>query len=208
MAIGFDGEFSRCALPNALYPIPIYFFAAVATAYAARQPEKSLAAFQLLLMIAFAIDVVMFALALSSLSNQSTRNTSIFIGYTSVFLATLWLAIAGIVAMARLFNRNIVPVITTIVLIVAPLTIGFRHEHLWAESREMQEAKYKAYSRNQITNEDNFYKQPTLLAEALDAITPQRAGVPELFFWFCGRRVSKCISQRGRCGYIINAGAI
>lgn len=56
VAIGVDGEFNRWALPSVLYPITISLIAAIATAYAARQPEKSLAAFQLLLMMAFAID--------------------------------------------------------------------------------------------------------------------------------------------------------
>ena len=59
--IGIDGQFKRDALPAAIAHLPIILFAAIVTAYVVRSSEKTLFILQAFLMIAAAIDLVVYS---------------------------------------------------------------------------------------------------------------------------------------------------
>ncbi len=185
---GFGGEFHAQALQGMLFHVPLMICAGVAMAYAARQPEKSLATVQMLLMIAFAVDVLCIVVSLIWDGNGGVASRMIYriVGRAAPYLPAIWLAAASMVAATRLLNiapRQRLPAVLIATIIIAlPLATTFRDRSMWSESYEDRKAEAESYLRNNLTQEDIFYRQPELLARELAAFQPQRPGVIDVFF--------------------------
>ena len=184
----FSGEFQAQALQGMLFHVPLLICAGVAMAYAARQPEKSLATVQMLLMIAVAVDVIGIATSLIWGGSGGVASRAIYriVGRAAPYLPAIWLASASLVAAIRLLSiapRLRLPAVLIAAIIIAlPLATTFRDRSMWSESYEDRKAEAELVLRNNLTQEDIFYRQPELLARELAALQPQRAGVTEIFF--------------------------
>ncbi len=187
---GLDGVFQKHALQGMLFHVPLLVCAAIAVAYAARRPEKSLALVQMLLMIAVAVDILCLAMAQLQLGGIAGRPLVRAIARAapqwSLVLPALWLALASLVAMARLLaippRARLLPILIAASLIALPLAAIYRDRTMWSESYDDRKAEAESYLRNNLTQEDIFYRQPELLARELAALQPQRPGVTEVFF--------------------------
>ena len=184
----FGGEFHAQALQGMLFHVPLLICAGVTIAYAARQPEKSLAAVQMLLMIAVAVDVLCLAASLiwGGSGGAASRVMYRIVGRAAPYLPAIWLACASLVAIVRLLGiapRARLPALLIATFIIAlPLAMTFRDRSMWSESYEDRKAEAESYLRNNLTQEDIFYRQPELLARELAALQPQRPGVTDVFF--------------------------
>ena len=187
---GLDGVFQKHALQGMLFHVPLLVCAGIAVAYAARLPEKSLAVVQMLLMIAVAVDVLCLAFAQLQLGGIAGRPLARVIARValqwSLVLPALWLALASVVAMSRLLaippRARMLPILIAASLIALPLAAIYRDRAMWSESYDDRKAEAESYLRNNLTQEDIFYRQPELLARELAALEPQRPGVTEVFF--------------------------
>ena len=184
----FGGEFHAPALQGMLFHVPLLICAAVAMAYVAHQPGKALATVQMLLMIAVGIDVLCVATSLlwDGSSGALIRTIHRIVGRAAPYLPAIWLAGASLVAAIRLLSiapRMRLPAVLIAAIIIAlPLATTFRDRSMWSESYEDRKAEAESYLRNNLTQEDIFYRQPELLARELAALQPQRPGVTEVFF--------------------------
>ena len=184
----FSGEFHAQALQGMLFHVPLMICAGVAMAYAVHQPEKSLATVQMLLMIALAVDVLCMSISLVWGASGGTFSRAMVraVGRASPYLPAIWLAGASLVAAIRLLNiaprLRLPAVLIAAITIALPLATIFRDRSMWSESYEDRKAEAESYFRNNLTQEDIFYRQPELLARELAALQPQRPGVTDVFF--------------------------
>ena len=91
--IGINGEFNRDAIPSAIAHLPIILFAAIVTAYVLRSSEKTLFILQAFLMIAAAIDLVVYSTYFAAVAlYPQPWPYQINVGYHVV--PPIWLALA------------------------------------------------------------------------------------------------------------------
>ena len=184
---GVGGEIDWSALPDVLYPLALVAISAIAVAYALRQPAISLTLMQLYLMLMIAAAAVSFALfslglwGLSTLLNGRADALAVWLFDHAQRLAVIWFAVACLVTTTRLFvvrlRQGLSAALVIGLLLALPLTLAPLDRGLWAPA-----SGAGASMPDTLADEENFYRQPQLLDDALDAITPQRAGVPEVFF--------------------------
>lgn len=189
VALGGDGYWNWTSLPDATFHVPVLLFAAVLVGHTLLRLEKTLALLQAFLMIAFAIDLIYYALffAFYRLPDGIDARLAFPVVY---YGCAIWMALACAVAAMRLVGANITgaavnsrlaPLLISGLCIALPLSTINRDRSLWEEDYRQEKAAAPVV-RNDITSEDNFYRQPILLEQELAAVRPQRNGVTEAFF--------------------------
>ena len=182
---GIAGEVAWENIPDALFHLPIFLLAAVATAYALGRGERTLGIFQILLMIALIVDAAyysMYSLPLGWRARGWLRASG---AYPFIF-SLMWLVVAASKAtLERLsvpLHRRLWAGIALSLLVIYPLTAISRERSLWlpVSSTEDEDAEDPAsYAR---LDEDTLYQQRELLERELTAVTPGRPGVIDVFF--------------------------
>ncbi len=189
VALRGDGYWNWTSLPDATFHVPVLLFAAVLVGHALLRVEKTLALLQAFLMIAFAIDLIYYTLffAFYRLPDGIDASPAFAVAY---YGCAIWLALACAVAAMRLTSANITGMTATtrlVLLLISGLCIALplstinRDRSLW-EKDYRQEKEVAPVARNDISSEDNFYRQPILLEQELAAVRPQRKGVTDAFF--------------------------
>ena len=184
VAVGGVGTWNYFALPGALFHVPVMLFAAILIAHAMSRLEETQALLQAFLMIAFAIDLVYYALFFAFYRLPEGIDASA--GYPVIYYGcALWVALACAVAAMRLtgatVNTRLAPLLIGGLFIALPLSTVHRDRSLWEQDVTREKSATPA-ARTDITDEDNFYRQPVLLEQELAALRPQRQGVTDLFF--------------------------
>jgi Peptidase C13 family len=180
--IGINGQFKRDAVPSAIAHLPIILFAAIVTAYVLRSSENTLFILQTFLMIAAAIDLVVYStyFAAVALYPQPWPH-EVNVGYRVV--PPIWLALACARAAAGPLARNPRPgmlaYVACIVLLVLPLTQIKRERSLWYAANHAGESPQPG---KQVLPEDALYSQTELLERELAAVRPGRRGVFDVYF--------------------------
>ena len=184
LTVGPGGEFQWDALQGNLFPVTLLVCAGIATAYAARQPEQSLAVVQMLLMIGVSTDLLASLTVYSLGSVVSGRVMGRLIGI-GLNLSTIWFVVAAFVALTRLLRTSLPAALATAVIILLgvawPLSSTYRERAFWVEPYDEQESASRL-NRISVVSEENFYRQPQLLEQELAAVKPQRPGVTDVFY--------------------------
>jgi hypothetical protein len=182
LSIGINGQLNRDAIPSAIAHLPIILFAAIVTAYVLRSAEKTLFVLQAFLMIAAAIDLIVYStyVAAVALYPQPWLYAA-NIGYRVV--PPIWLALACARAAAGPLARNsragVLAYVACIVLLALPLTQIERERSLWHAANHAGES---AQPGKQFLAEDVLYSQTELLERELAAVQPGRRGVVDVYF--------------------------
>jgi Peptidase C13 family len=180
--IGINGQFKRDAIPSAIAHLTIILFVAIITAYVLRSSERTLFILQAFLMVAAAIDlVVYFTYFAAAALYPPPWPHEVNVGYRVV--PPIWLALACARAAAGPLSRNprpgILAYVACIVLLVLPLTQIKRERSLWHATNHAGES---AQPGKQLLAEDFLYSQTELLERELAAVRPGRRGVIDVYF--------------------------
>jgi Peptidase C13 family len=180
--IGINGQLKRDAIPAAMAHLPIILFAAIVTAYVLRSSEKTLFVLQAFLMIAAAIDLVVYSTYFAAVAlYPQPWPYQINVGYQVV--PPIWLALACARAAAGPlvghFGRRTLAYAACLLLLVLPLTQMNRERSLWQAANNAGES---AQPGKQVLAEDVLYSQIELLERELAAVRPGRRGVIDVYF--------------------------
>jgi Peptidase C13 family len=180
--IGLNGQFKPDAVPAAIAHLPIILFAAIVTAYVLRSSEKTLFILQAFLMIAVAIDLIVYSTYFAAVALYlQPWPYEVNIGYRIV--PPIWLALACARAAAGPLVANprpgILAYVACIVLLVLPLTQMKRERSLWQAASDASESAQRG---QQVLAEDVLYSQTELLERELAAVRPGRRGVIDVYF--------------------------
>ena len=180
-AIGIDGQFERDAIPSAIAHLPIILFAAIVTAYILRSDEKTLFNLQAFLMIAAAIDLVVYSTYFAAVAlYPQPWPSQINVGYHVV--PPIWLALACARAaagpLAGDFGPRTLAYVACLLLLVLPLTRMNRERSVWQAANNASESARPGKS---VLAEDLLYSQTELLGRELAAVRRGRRGVIDVY---------------------------
>jgi Peptidase C13 family len=182
-SIGMTGEIAWNTVPSALVHLPIILFASIVVAYSLGRGEETLLLLQAFLMIAAAIDVVVYVIYLAAYTPYIRRLFKI-VSYGGSLAPTVWLAIACAKAAADLLSVSIPRRASAYglcaVLIIVPFTHVYRNLSLWQQVKIDKESGLS--DTHKKLKEDVFYEQPRVLERELAAVEPGRRGVIDIYF--------------------------
>ncbi|HJU61329.1 MAG TPA: C13 family peptidase [Candidatus Binatia bacterium] len=181
-SIGINGQFNGDAIPSAIAHLPIILFAAIVTAYVLRSSEKTLFILQAFLMIAAAIDLIVYSTYCAAVAlYPQPWPDEVNIGYRVI--PPIWLALACARAAASPLAGNpsagVLAYVACIVLLVLPLTQIKRERSLWHAANRAGES---ADPGKQPLAEDVLYSQTDVLERELAAVRPGRRGLIDVYF--------------------------
>ncbi|MSP39757.1 MAG: hypothetical protein EXR70_14820 [Deltaproteobacteria bacterium] len=180
---GVHGEVAWNNFPEALVHLPIFLFAAVATAYAMGRGDRTPVIFQSLLMIAVVVDTASY-LVYENL--MASKYRAWFDDYSSyiLILSALWIPIAYGETIRRNhaapLHRRMWASIVCSILVIYPLMSIERDRSLW--HRPFSQDELAETNLTGQFGEDNLYNQRELLERELAAVQPGRPGVVEIYF--------------------------
>jgi hypothetical protein len=169
-------------IPLAIAHIPIVLLAAIVTAYALGSSDKTLFLLQTFLMIAAAIDFVVYVTYFVAVGlYPQPWPYPINIAYN--VLPPIWLGLACARAAAGplsgLVGLRTAAYAVCIIFLALPLTRMHRERSLWqAANNELESAE----TGKRALPEDVLYDQPEILERELDAVQPGRRGVIDVYF--------------------------
>jgi hypothetical protein len=184
-AIGLNGEVEWDVFPSAMVHLPIISFVAIVVSSAAGRSEKTPALLQTFLMIAVAIDLMLYVTTFTIAALSPELATRLVSSAYYVLGPPLWHAAACAITTAGLLDvaaarRRVAAALCTILLAI-PLTWIDRERSLWHEARP--EEIYAAAGLKQAPlNEDVLYGQAKLLEEELAAVRPGRRDTIDIYF--------------------------
>ena len=182
-ANGIHGEIAWENVPDALFHLPIFLVAAVATAYALGRGERTPLIFQILLMIVAVVDLAyysLYSIPLTSRAREWLRYSGTYIYLFSLMWLVIACSKATLEQVSVPLHRRLWANITLALFVVYPLTGINRERNLWLPASSAQETEDSAnFGR---LNEDTLYNQSDVLERKLAAVTPGRSGVIDLFF--------------------------
>jgi hypothetical protein len=180
-SIGMTGEIAWNTVPSALVHLPIILFASIAVAYSLGRGEETLLLLQTFLMIAAAIDVVVYVIYLAAYTPDIRRLFKI-VSYGGSLAPTVWLAIACAKAAADLLSvsipRRALAYGLCAVLMIVPFTHVYRNLSLWQQVKNDKEPGLS--NTHKKLKEDVFYEQPRVLNVNLPPFA--RRGVIDIYF--------------------------
>ena len=185
-AVGAGGTLMLFGLPGILYYVPILLAAAVAMAWSAGRPWQALTlatAFAALSLPVIALELTVLSYAAQTAGRLAPSTPIAWILWQ--WAAPAWLALAAATVAFRLLSpaKGAPRVATLVIFLVVGLALGlvFRERTLW--TKPYDESAARAQKEFMVAaSEDAFYKQPGLLAGALDAIEPGRNGQIDLYY--------------------------
>jgi hypothetical protein len=169
------------AIP-AIAHIPIVLLAAIVTAYALGSSDKTLFLLQAFLMIAAAIDFVVYLTYFVAVRlYPQPWPYQINIAYN--VLPPIWLGLACARAAAGPLSGVVgfrtAAYVVCMIFLALPLTRMHRERSLWqAANNQLKSAE----DGKRVFAEDALYSQPEILKRALDAVQPGRRGVVDVYF--------------------------
>jgi hypothetical protein len=182
-SIGMTGEIAWNRVPSALVHLPIILFAAIAVAYSLGRGEETLLLLQTFLMIAAAIDVVVYVIYLAAYTPYIRRLFKI-VSYGGSLAPTVWFAIACAKAASDLLSvsipRRVLAYGLCAALMILPFTHVSRNLSLWQQVKNDKEPGVS--DTHKKLKEDVFYEQPRVLERELAAVQPGRRGVIDIYF--------------------------
>lgn len=111
---------------------------------------------------------------------------NVWLQWLLYYFLPLWYALAAAVAAPRIFDMRGFRALLALVLVPTVLLLADRHLHsdrwLWSSRSELPIPVEADPAVRALLNEDNFYRQPQLLAAALDDLQPERPGQTDLYF--------------------------
>ncbi len=178
-SVGMHGEWSWYSLSSALLHVPMLLGAAILAAYAVGRPAQVPRYLMAGLLVSIVIDVATAALWLAMARQPVLARVLAPLAW----LPPAWLALALAAFVARAAEpagRRLAVVACCIVLVGWPLATIYRDREMW----------HAPYSRGDDDGtaaygpaaEDVFYRQPTLLADALRAVRTPVAGRTNVYF--------------------------
>ncbi len=201
----FSGEYLPYSFTYAVFPVAFLFIAGLLSAHAAKRANDITLITQVFFMTAVGVDI--FYYGFTSLLQLLPNSSSFFETVLSTMypdrtqrywmmqmlqqLPFVWLAAACGVAAIRFAKAVLpekstapfMPLLVGFMTIVVPLTIATSYRVLWEPGESINEtAEAKPARLPGLESEDNFYLQPALLQDALDAISPERPGIVDMYF--------------------------
>jgi len=183
-SIGIEGQFSWEALPAALFPMSLVLIASIVAAYALGRGDKMLLLLQVFLMIAAAIDLLVYAIYLAVAYRPDAQRVLSVLSYGNYLAPNAWLALACAKAAADLLSvpvpRRAVAYILCGIFLFLPLNGNYRQWSLWQEVEDHNEPAAPAASGR--LEEQVFYNQPKILERELAGVKAGRRGVVDIYF--------------------------
>jgi hypothetical protein len=183
--IGLNGEVEWDAFPSATVHLPIISFAAIVVSTAAGKSEKTHLLLQIFLMIAVAIDLMVYVTTFTVVVLSPELSTRLVSSAYYVLVPPLWLAVACAITAAGLLDaaagrRRVAAALCTILLAI-PLTWIDRERGLWHEARQANPSAAAGVKQAPL-NEDVLYGQAKLLEQELAAVRSGRRGTIDIYF--------------------------
>ena len=178
-ANGISGRVDWEAVPSAIAHIPVILLAVIVTAYVLGSSDKTLSLFRSFLMIAMAIDLIVYLTYFIAVRfYPQPWPYQINVAYN--VLPPIWLALAcGRAAAGPLsgfIGTRTVGYAICIVFLALPLSRMHRERSLWRPAHTEPEP------RQQVLPEDALYDQPEILERELAAVKPGRRGLVDVYF--------------------------
>ena len=182
---GLDAEVAWENIPDALFHLPLFLLAAVATAYALGRGERTPGIFQFLLMIGLIVDVAYYSLYSIPLGWRMGGWLRASGAYPFL-LSLIWLVLtAGRAILAKVsvpLYRRLWAGIALSFLIIYPLTAVSRERDLWLPALSAEDDDPEESANHAQLDEDTLYEQRETLERELSALTPGREGIVDVFF--------------------------
>ncbi|MPZ75139.1 MAG: peptidase C13 [Deltaproteobacteria bacterium] len=182
--MGIEGQFSWEALPSALFPMSLMLIASITAAYALGNGDKMLLLLQVFLMVAAAIDLLVYVIYLAVAYKPDAQRVLSVVGYGNYLAPNAWLTLACAKAAADLLSvpvpRRGVAYIVCGIFLFLPLNGTYRQRGLWQEVEDHKELATPAASSRLA--EEVFYDQPKILERQLAAVKVGRRGVVDIYF--------------------------
>ena len=183
--VGLNGEVEWDAIPAAMVHLPIILFAAILVSSAAQRSETTLSLLQIFLMIAVAIDLMLYVTTFTIDMLSPELWTHLVSSVYYLIVPPLWLAAACALAAAGRLDvgpgRSRMAAVLCTILLAIPLTWLDRERGLWHESRK-QDQSAEARAKVAMIDEDVLYGQSKLLEHELAAVRPGRRGAIDVYF--------------------------
>jgi hypothetical protein len=179
--VGRSGVLALNAAPGALFNVPVLLIAAFILARLARQSEQTLLLATTFYAITLPIDLC-YLLAVRWLDQPWLNSTVPNWGALLSWFAIFWLCAASGVAsigLLHLTRLRLPLLLVTMLVIGGPLSQVYIDRSLWV--RPFEEAPANTVN-NALENEEVFYLQAQLLADALSRIKPGLPNKTNLFF--------------------------
>lgn len=181
-SMGTNGQIAWEAVPAALVHLPILLLASIAAAYLLGRSEATLLLLQTFLMIAAAIDVVVYVISLAP--TPYVQRLFRIVSYKNSLVPTVWLALACGKAAADHLSvstpHRAMAYGLCVLLMVVPFTHIHRDRSLWQQVS--QDGDLRSSDARRKLDEDVFYQQPKVLERELAAVKPGRRGVIDIYF--------------------------
>jgi hypothetical protein len=178
--LGIDGEWSWYSLPSALFHVPVLLGAAILIGYAVGRPAEVPRILVAALLVSTFID---FLAGCTSLAVARFPGWSRILPY-SVWFGPAWLSIALATFACRLIEparRRAVVIACCALLVALPLGGVYRDRSPWHETYSPDDGSGPGGPFGAAA-EDVYYKQPTLLSQALQAVRPASGGRINVYF--------------------------
>jgi hypothetical protein len=182
--VGWPARFNASGLPHALFPLPLIILASLTTAAMARRTSETLAMVVALLAAGLWIDAGANGARFVA-RHVVGPDVSPWAEWAVWWGVCLWYAACIAAAGIRRFELDWAKRLAAITLaigVVAVLVFTVSYDSmLWTKAYDEEGAREYAAKYDVAASEEILYLEPKLLADALAAVEPRRAGRPNLY---------------------------
>ena len=181
---GWPARFNASGLPHALFPLPLVILASLTIAVMARRPSETLAMVVALVAAGLWIDAGASGARLAA-RNFGGPNISLWLEWVVWWVVCLWyvacIAAAGIRRFELAWAKRFAAIALAIGVVSALVVTAGYNSMLWTKVYDEDAARADLAKYDAAAHEDILYLEPKLLADALAAVEPRRAGRPNLY---------------------------
>jgi hypothetical protein len=182
--VGWNGHFTTCGLPGALFPLVPILFAAWAASRIGQANDRLLAIAVGVLAATLWITVASWALSWGAGLVPRSKIT-LWMQWIVWFASSWWVCLAAAVHGARLIDgssaRRVAAAVATVAIIAVPLGTTYVDHELWVANPD-EELEARRSEWDIPAREDVLYLQPKLLERELAAVQPAPRAGPALYF--------------------------
>jgi hypothetical protein len=181
---GWPARFNASGLPYALFSLPLVILASLTIAALARRSSDTLAMVVALFAAGLWIDAgaSMARLAARNLGGPSLSLWAEWVVWWGVcvwFVACI--AVAGVRRFELGWTKRVATIAVAIGVVSALVFTAGYNSMLWTKVHDEDTARADLDKYDAAAREDILYLEPKLLADALGAVEPRRAGRPNLY---------------------------
>ena len=181
---GWPARFNASGLPHAIFPLPLVILASLTIAIMARRPSDTLAMVVALFAAGLWIDAAASGARLVA-RNFGGPNVAPWMEWVVWWGVCLWyvacIAAAGLRRFELGWAKRFAAIMLAIGVVSALVVTTGYDSMLWTKVYDEDTARADRANYDAAAREDILYLEPKLLADALAAVEPRRAGRPNLY---------------------------